>query len=110
MTSFRKILTALFLAFGPLLSAGEKIPVCAGLPPVARIVEAVGGDAVTVTIDATPGFYYSIAAGSTLANIAEVTGDRTLATGDTVTLALPKQSTAGFYKVLVNIVQKPTGN
>ncbi|MBQ7696443.1 MAG: zinc ABC transporter substrate-binding protein [Lentisphaeria bacterium] len=49
MTSFRKILTALFLAFGPLLSAGEKIPVCAGLPPVARIVEAVGGDAVTVS-------------------------------------------------------------
>ena len=49
MTSFRKILPALFLAFGALLSAGEKIPVCAGLPPVARIVEAVGGDAVTVS-------------------------------------------------------------
>lgn len=49
MTLCRKILPALFLAFGTLLSAGEQIPVCAGLPPVARIVEAVGGDAVRVS-------------------------------------------------------------
>ena len=49
MTWCRKILPVLFLAFGALLSAGEKIPVCAGLPPVARIIEAVGGDAVTVS-------------------------------------------------------------
>ena len=76
---------------------------------LADVAAWTSGDAVTVTIDATPGFYYSIAAGSTLAGIAEVAGDRVLATGDTVTLALPKQSTAGFYKVLVNIVQKPTG-
>ena len=49
MTLCRKLLPALLLAFGALLSAGEKIPVCAGLPPVARIVEAVGGDAVRVS-------------------------------------------------------------
>ena len=49
MTWRRKILPGLLLAFGTLLSAGEKIPVCAGLPPVARIVEAVGGDAVRVS-------------------------------------------------------------
>ncbi len=49
MSLCRKILPALFLAFGTFLSAGEKIPVCAGLPPVARIVEAVGGDAVRVS-------------------------------------------------------------
>ena len=49
MTLCRKILPSLLLAFGTLLSAGEKIPVCAGLPPVARIVEAVGGDAVRVS-------------------------------------------------------------
>ena len=49
MTLCRKLLPALLLAFGALLSAEEKIPVCAGLPPVARIVEAVGGDAVRVS-------------------------------------------------------------
>ena len=49
MPLFRKILSALLLTSGTLLSAGEKIPVCAGLPPVARIVEAVGGDAVQVS-------------------------------------------------------------
>lgn len=76
---------------------------------LADVAAWTSGADVTVSVAATPGFYYSIAAGSTLANIAEVTGDRTLATGDTVTLALPKQSTAGFYKVLVNIVQKPIG-
>ena len=49
MTSCREIVLVLFLVSGALLSAGEKIPVCAGLPPVARIVEAVGGNAVQVS-------------------------------------------------------------
>ena len=49
MISCRKILLVLLPVFGALLSAGERIPVCAGLPPVARIVEAVGGDAVQVS-------------------------------------------------------------
>ncbi len=67
-----------------------------------------GDEDVTVSVAATPGFYYSVAAGATLGDIAEVAGpgQRVLATGDTVTLTLPKQSTAGFYKVLINVEQK----
>ena len=42
------VLAALLLAAG-LLSGAEKLPVCAGLGPVANIVSAVGGDAVRVT-------------------------------------------------------------
>ncbi|MBR4652271.1 MAG: InlB B-repeat-containing protein [Kiritimatiellae bacterium] len=69
---------------------------------------STGDEDVTVSVAATPGFYYSVAAGATLGDIAEVAGpgERVLAKGETVTLTLPKQSTAGFYKVLINIEQK----
>ena len=59
----------------------------------------------TVTLTTTPGFYYSFEYGTTLDNMAEV-GTRTLATGSTLTLPRPTtaNATAGFYKVLVNVV------
>ena len=61
-------------------------------------------DEADVTLETTPGFYYSFEYGTTLDNMAEV-GTRQLATGSTLTLPRPTTSgaTAGFYKVLVNI-------
>ena len=58
-----------------------------------------------VTLTTTLGFYYSFMYGTTLDSMAEV-GTRTLATGSTLTLARPTtaNATAGFYKVIVNIV------
>lgn len=57
-----------------------------------------------VTITTTPGFYYSLKQGTTLDNMVE--GERTLATGTTLTLTPDKTGSAGFYKVLINIVPK----
>lgn len=69
----------------------------------AEVIEDL--DSTTVTLTTTPGFYYSFEYGTTLDNMAEV-GTRTLATGTTLTLDRPTTTgaTAGFYKVLVNIV------
>jgi len=59
-----------------------------------------------VTLTTTPGLYYSFEYGTTLENMTE--GDRTLATGATLTLDRPttEDATAGFYKVLVNVTDK----
>ena len=69
----------------------------------AEVIEDL--DSTTVTLTTTPGFYYSFEYGTTLDNMAEV-GTRTLATGTTLELTRPTTTgaTAGFYKVLVNIV------
>ena len=69
----------------------------------AEVIEDL--DSTTVTLTTTPGFYYSFEYGTTLDNMAEV-GTRTLATGTSLTLDRPTTTgaTAGFYKVLVNIV------
>ena len=66
------------------------------------IANGITGSAVTV--ETTPGFYYSLKAGTTLDGMTE--GARTLATGETLSLTLdkPTGATAGFYQVEINIV------
>ena len=61
-------------------------------------------DVRSVTVEAKPGLYYSIKAGTTLGNMTE--GDRTMATSGTVNLAIPGLGTTGFYQVLINITDK----
>ena len=63
---------------------------------------------ITLSSDVVmPGFYYSISAASSLTGT-WTEGTRVLASGRSVTLPLPRQGTAGFYKVLVNLADKPT--
>ncbi len=75
---------------------------------VAAVVPALGES--TVTVNATPGFYYSVSrVGSLPGDFAAGEGDRVLANGSTVELTMPAEplgATAGFYKVMVNIVPK----
>ncbi len=77
---------------------------------VAAVVPALGES--TVTVSATPGFYYSVSrVGSLPGDFAAGEGDRVLATGSTVELPMPVEplgATAGFYKVMVNIAPKAT--
>jgi hypothetical protein len=73
---------------------------------VAAVVPALGES--TVTVNATPGFYYSVSrVGSLPGDFAAGEGDRVLANGSTVELPMPKEplgASAGFYKVMVNNV------
>ena len=99
------------------VSAGEgqyKVEVALTAAAEAALQAEVNADAAeviedlsesNVTLTTTPGFYYSFEYGTTLDNMAEV-GTRTLATGTSLTLDRPTTTgaTAGFYKVLVNIV------
>lgn len=57
-----------------------------------------------VSVVAKPGLYYSVMQGSDVKNLIE--GERTLATGDTVTLKADKYEGSGFYKIVVNIEDK----
>jgi hypothetical protein len=62
--------------------------------------------AQTVTVAAVPGFYYSIESGTEVNSLAEPQ-QRTLATGDTVTLTMPTLGTKGFYRVKISYSQLP---
>lgn len=57
-----------------------------------------------VEVTAKPGLYYSVMQGSDVKNLTE--GERTLATGNTVTLKADKYEGSGFYKIVVNIEDK----
>lgn len=59
-----------------------------------------------VTVAAVPGFYYSIESGTEVNSLAEPQ-QRTLATGDTVTLTMPTLGTKGFYRVKISYSQLP---
>ena len=69
---------------------------------VGNALVAAGFDG-TVSIAATPGFYYSFEWG-TAVNARNNTTDSVLASGDTVTLTFPtNEGTSGFYKVKVTV-------
>ncbi len=72
----------------------------------ASLADAAVAD-TSVTVAAQPGFYYSVAAGTEVGSLIEVSGQRTLASGSTVNLTLPKQTgTKGFYRILINVAPK----
>ena len=71
---------------------------------LATNLTAAATAAQQVTVAAQPGFYYSIEAGTEVNNLAEPQ-QRTLATGDTVTLTMPTLGTKGFYRVKISYEQ-----